>query len=332
MYRTFFGLRERPFDLTPNPRYLVLTDAHREALSNLTYGIAARKGITLLVGDAGTGKTTLIRSAIERQPERSHCVHIQNPALTRGEFVEMLAARFALGERARRSKTTMLLELEALLRERKARGESTVLVVDEAQSVPMELLEEIRLLANIETDDEKLLPLVLAGQPEIVPRLNDPSLRQLKQRIALRCELRPLSLGETFAYIAGRIRAAGSIGANVFTREAVALLHERAGGIPRTISLLADNALLSGFAAGVKPVTEALVQEVCHDFDIKSPAAAVATAGEAAARLDVQDRPQILTFEKPNEPRSAGADADNNDDGEAIFSAMYPKRRRFLFF
>src|SRR5688572_18418348 len=223
MYRKFFGMRDRPFDLTPNPRYLVLTEAHREALSYITYGISAGKGITLLVGEAGTGKTTIIRAALERQPERSHCVHLQNPALTRPEFVEMLAARFDLGEDAHGSKTKLLLRLERLLRERKARGESTVLIIDEAQSVPLELLEEIRLLANIETDDEKLLSVVLAGQPELVTLLESGALRQLKQRVALRCELRPLTLVETFAYVAGRIRAAGGQAANAFTQEAVTL-------------------------------------------------------------------------------------------------------------
>jgi general secretion pathway protein A len=210
MYEQFFGLRERPFDLTPNPRYLVLTDVHREALSNLEYGISSRKGITLLIGEAGSGKTTLIRSAIEKQPSRVHCIHLNNPALSRGEFVEMLADRFGLSASAKSSKATMLLQLEALLRARHEAGETTVLIVDEAQSLSIELFEEVRLLANIETNEEKLLLVIIAGQPELVDRLNEKRLRQLKQRIALRCELRPLTLQETAAYLAGRIKAAGS--------------------------------------------------------------------------------------------------------------------------
>jgi hypothetical protein len=179
MYRPFFGLRERPFDLTPNPRFLVLTDAHREALSNLEYGVASRRGITLLIGEAGTGKTTIIRTALERQPDRVHSVHLHNPSLRRDEFVEMLAVRFGLTDGARRSKTTLLNELEALMRDRNSRGESTVLIIDEAQSLPLDLLEEIRLLANIETNDTKLLSVVLAGQPELATRLNDDALRQV---------------------------------------------------------------------------------------------------------------------------------------------------------
>jgi type II secretory pathway predicted ATPase ExeA len=271
MYEKFFALRDRPFDLTPNPRYLVLTDIHREALSNLEYGITSQKGITLLIGEAGSGKTTLIRAAVARQPKRVHCVHLNNPALTRNEFVEMLASRFSLSSQAKTSKAVLLIELEALLASRRREGETTVLIVDEAQSLPQDLLEEIRLLANIETDSEKLLSVIIAGQPELAERLNDRSLRQLKQRVALRCELRPLTAHETAEYLAGRIKAAGGVGAQVFTRQAVTAIHERSGGIPRTISVIADNALLSGFALQVKPVTSQVVLEVCRDFDLAAP-------------------------------------------------------------
>ena len=271
MYERFYGFRERPFDLTADPRYLVLTSGHQEALSNLEYAISSSKGITLLVGEAGSGKTTVICAAIARQTSRVHCVHLHNPALTRDEFVEMLASRFNLSARARASKAALLLELETLLLRRREAGEKTLLVVDEAQSLSIELLEEIRLLANIESNSEKLLPLVIAGQPEIAPRLNASELRQLKQRIALRCELRPLNATESIAYIAGRIRAAGGVAAQVFTREAVTMIHDRARGIPRTINVLADNALVAGFATEQRPVTSALVRDVCRDFDIQVP-------------------------------------------------------------
>jgi general secretion pathway protein A len=283
MYEQFFGLRERPFDLSPNPRYLVLMDSHREALSNLEYAMSSRKGISLLIGEAGSGKTTVICTALARQTTRAHCVHLHNPTLTREEFVEVLAVRFGLTERAIESKAAMLAELEALLRERQANGEFTVLIVDEGQSLPPDLLEEIRLLANIETHDEKLLCVILAGQPELAARLNDPSLRQLKQRIALRCSLRPLTLTETAAYLAGRIHTAGGVGAQVFTREAVAAIHERANGLPRTISVIADNALVTGFAVGQRPVNSRIVHEVCADFDLRpDQPAAVDTTSPAA--------------------------------------------------
>ena len=155
-----------------------------------------------------------------------------------------------------------------MLRRRRQANETTVLIVDEAQSLPLNLLEEIRLLANIETNAEKLLSVVVAGQPEFARRLNDPSLRQLKQRVALRCELRALTLHETAAYIIFRIQRAGGVESELFSREAVQLIYTAAQGIPRTISVVADNALLSGFAAGQRPVTGAIVEEVCRDFDV----------------------------------------------------------------
>src|SRR6185436_9370982 len=161
MYEHFYGLNARPFDLTPNPRYLVLTSQHREALNNLEYAIANRTGVTLLIGEAGTGKTTVIRAALERQSTLTHCVHLHNPALTRAEFVQMLAAQFSLSERARTSKTDLLLELEQLFQRHHDAGERTVLIVDEAQSLPSMLLEEIRLLSNIEANDQKLLSIVI---------------------------------------------------------------------------------------------------------------------------------------------------------------------------
>ena len=309
MYESFYGLRERPFDLTPNPRFLVLTESHREVLLNLEYGIASRKGITLLIGEAGSGKTTVIRAAMERQPVKVHCVHLHNPTLSRAEFNEMLAGHFGLSAAAAQSKAVMLAELEALLRARRDADEKTVLIVDEAQSLPLDLLEEIRLLANIETDDEKLMSVIIAGQPELAERLNDRSLRQFKQRVALRCELRPLTAQETAAYIVGRIRAAGGVAAEVFTRQAVAMMHERAGGIPRTISVIADNSLLAGFAAGHRPVNADMVSEVCRDFDL---------AGSGKERLLPVSPPPASPDQKPAEL--------------GLFGSMASKRKRFSFF
>jgi general secretion pathway protein A len=321
MYEQFFGLDARPFDLTPDPRYLVATDVHREALSNLEYAILSRKGITLLVGEAGTGKTTVIRAAIERQPARVHCVHIHNPALTRPEFVKILGARFALSDKAGTSKADLLLELEQLLRKRQAESETTLLVVDEAQSLPFELLDEIRLLTNIETDSEKLLSLVIAGQPEIAERFNSPSFRQLKQRIALRCELRPLNLNESVTYIAGRIRAAGGVPANVFTREAVLLIHEYSRGIPRTMNVIADNALLGGLAAQRRPVGTQLVGEVCRDFDIAAPAPPTAPRAKPPATTLRGARPlsaseQRLLDSALPEPDRTSVTSDPAEDAE----------------
>lgn len=275
MYERFFGLKERPFELTPNPRFLVLTASHEEALSNLEYGIAARKGITVLLGAAGTGKTTLLRKALAlkmRRGDRSGegWAYLNNPTLTRDDFFETIADAFHLDPPAFTSKARLLRALQQLVVDRHRRGLTSVLIVDEAQSLPIELLEELRLLANIESDTDKFLPLVLAGQPEFGDRLRDPALRQFKQRIVLRCRLEPLDLRETASYVAARIRMAGGEPASVFTRDAIVTVHEASGGIPRIISVICDNALLSAFAVDERPVEAATVEEVCAEFDFES--------------------------------------------------------------
>lgn len=289
MYQAFYGLRESPFELTSDPRYLFLTASHREALSNLQYGLLAAKAITVLIGQAGTGKTTLLRTALESDRCRHvRCVYLNNPTLTRAEFIELLAREFELSPRARESKTALLADLHAVLHRLRMAGETRALVVDEAQSMSLELLEEIRLLANIETPSHKLLPLVLAGQPELAERLNEPGLLQLKQRVALRCVVAPFQLEESAAYIASRIRTAGGEAMRLFTRESVQLIHERARGIPRTISVICDNALLSGLALNRRPVDSGIVLEVCRDFDFrdigdKTPGVLPAPVGTAVA-------------------------------------------------
>ena len=290
MYQRYYGLRELPFELTPNPTYLYLTPKHREALSNLEYGLFSAKSLTVLIGEAGTGKTTLLRAALESERcKQVKCVYLNNPALTRSEFVRMLATRFELGADAADSKAVLLENLERVLGERRAQGEITALVVDEAQSLSYELLEEIRLLANIETQSEKLLPLVLAGQPELSGRLDEPELRQLKQRVALRCEVGALELSETAAYIAARIRTAGGVPSKLFTREAVSVIHEHSGGIPRTISVICDNALVTAMALERQPVDQSIVLEVCRDFHLRH------NASGAGATLPIESEPEAET-------------------------------------
>src|SRR5687768_4159466 len=242
MYERFYGFSELPFELTANPKYLFLSGRQREALSTLQYGLFAAKSITLLIGEAGTGKTTLIRAALESERcQHVRCIYMNNPALRPEDFLRLLAIKFDLGPEAAESKAVLLEKLEAMLRARRAEGETTALVIDEAQSLSVELLEEIRLLANIETPSTKLLPLVLAGQPELADRLEGRNLRQLKQRVTLRCELEPFELTDTAAYIASRIRTAGGEPSRVFSRDAVALIHQYSSGIPRTISVICDN-------------------------------------------------------------------------------------------
>jgi general secretion pathway protein A len=281
MYEAFYGLAERPFDLTPNPRFLLMTDAHRDALSTIQYGISGRKGFTLLMGPAGTGKTTLVHAAIERLQGKggARTVYIGNPTLTREEFFELLALEFGLEPRAIGSKTQFLRELHVELLRRHASGMFTALIIDEAQAMSDELFEELRLLENFETPSEKLLPVVIVGQPELADRLRQPSLHPLKQRIALRSTLPPLSPVEVAAYMAERIRIAGGDVAGIFTPEAVMAVCEACGGIPRNISVVCDNALVSGFALDERPIGRAIVEEVCHDFDLPGGATRAASTG-----------------------------------------------------
>ncbi len=342
MYKRFYGLRERPFDLTPNPRYLYLTAGHREALSNLQYGITGRKGMTLLIGEAGTGKTTLVRAALDAVAgPLVRCVYLSNPVLTRQEFYEFLAQKFGLSAQAAVSKARFLVELEESVLAGHRSGGLTALVIDEAQSLPHELLEEVRLLANFETETDKLLPVVLAGQPELASRLEHEDLRQLKQRVALRCDLSALDIRETASYIAGRIAIAGGDSARIFTREAVQVIYERSAGIPRTISVICDNALLTGFATGVKPIGSPLVLEVCRDFRLPQfKTAELPTSGlphhETASAGAVEPAnghgPRTPNIAMPAPP-DGGREGESGERGQArgMFS-HYLKKKRFSFF
>ena len=308
MYEPYYGLVERPFDLSPNPRFLFLSKGHREALLHLRYGLTGRPGITVLVGDAGTGKTTLVRAALA-SGHKATIVHLSNPTLTRTGFYEYLASGFGFSPEAATSKTAFLRELEGALVARASGGAVPALIVDEAQSLPHELLEEIRLLTNTESNGQSVA-VALVGQPELAGRLNESALRQLKQRVALRCELTPLDLRETAAYIAARVRTAGGNADALFTRDAVIAVHEHARGIPRLISVICDNALVSGFAADVKPVGRDLVLEVCRDFEL----------GQSGPRPDAAAPTQ------PVEPRTAAA-----VDPRPLFSGV-GRPRRFSFF
>ena len=320
MYESFYGLRERPFDLTPNPRFLFLTAKHREALSNIEYGIVGRKGITLLIGEAGTGKTTLIRAALDalRRPE-GRCVYLNNPTLTRAEFYELLAAGLGLSAHAAASKAGFLMELDESLLARHRAGGYTALIIDEAQSLPMELMEEVRLLANLETVTEKLLPVVIAGQPELADRLNDEGLRQLKQRVALRCDLSALNIQETASYISGRIRICGGDIARIFTRDAVATIHARSRGIPRTISVICENALVSGFAADIKPIDRAIVLEVCRDFHLES-----IRSPEAQAPRSLEP---FVAPARPVDPQNGPRAVVSSEEGEKGIAALQDRIR-----
>jgi general secretion pathway protein A len=268
MYKKFFGLKENPFNVNPDPRYLFLTPHTQEALACLTYGIETRKGFILMTGEVGTGKTTLINKLLEwLHKERVFTAFVFNPRLSVSQFFDFMMADFGIPCESHQ-KGQMLVKLNQWLLDRYQAGERAVLVVDEAQNLSPQMLEEIRLLTNLETSTEKLLQIVLAGQPELEQKLNQPQLRQLRQRITLRAKTRQLTLEETHGYIVERMRIAGADNPDIFSPEAVEAVHRYARGIPRVTNLLCEHALVSSFADQKNPVPAEIVEEVARDFDL----------------------------------------------------------------
>src|SRR6202043_662978 len=233
MYKKFFGLKENPFNVNPDPRYLFLTHYTQEALACLTYGIETRKGFILLTGEVGTGKTTLINKLLEwLHQERVSTAFVFNPRLSVTQFFDFMMADFGIPCEST-MKSQVLMKLNQWLLERYQAGERAVLIVDEAQNLSPQMLEEIRLLTNLETTTEKLLQIILSGQPELEQKLNQPELRQLRQRITLRAKTRQLTPEETRGYIQERLRIAGGENTELFSPEAIAAVHRYARGIPR---------------------------------------------------------------------------------------------------
>ena len=300
MYKKFFGLKENPFNVNPDPRYLYLTPNTQEALACLTYGIETRKGFILLTGEVGTGKTTLINKLLEwLHKERVFTAFVFNPRLSVSQFLDFMMADFGIPCESNQ-KGQMLLKLNQWLLDRYQAGERAVLVVDEAQNLSPQMLEEIRLLTNLETSTEKLLQIVLAGQPELEQKLNQPQLRQLRQRITLRAKTRQLTIEETQGYIQERMRIAGAENPDIFSPEAVAAVHRYARGIPRVTNLLCEHALVSSFVDQKNPVPAEIVEEVARDFDLHivdplaqtpppAPALAIPTNGETSG-----DQPPLV--------------------------------------
>jgi len=268
MYKEFFGLRANPFNVNPDPRYLYLTRHTEEALACLTYGIQSRKGFVLLTGEVGTGKTTLINKLLEwLRLQQVATAFIFNSRLDVPQFLDFMMADFSIPCDSK-SKSQVLQRLYNWLLDRYRAGETAVLIVDEAQNLSDEVLEEIRMLTNLETFTEKLLQIVLVGQPELEQRLKQPQLRQLRQRLTLRAKTHPFNLEETKSYINQRLRIAGSNGDSVFEPEAVAALFKYSIGVPRVINLLSEHCLVSAFVDQKKTVSAEIVDAVAKDFDL----------------------------------------------------------------
>ena len=282
MYQRFFGLRESPFNVNPDPRYLFMTRHIQEALAGLTYGIQNRKGFILLTGEVGTGKTTLLNRLLNwLRGQRVATAYIFNSRLEVNHLFDFIMADFEIPYESR-EKSHILLRLNQWLLERYRAGETAVLIIDEAQNLSSEVLEEIRLLTNLETATEKLLQIVLAGQPELEEKLKLPQLRQVRQRITISCRTAPLSLEETFGYIAERLRTAGANGEPVFSKEAIETVHLYSRGIPRVVNLLCEHAMINAYVDSVRPVPAHLVEEVAREFKLDE-IAPIAGAGEQAA-------------------------------------------------
>jgi len=267
MYTEFYGLKELPFALTPDPRYIYFTPSHTEVMANLHYGIESGRGLIVVTGEVGTGKTTMLRWVMQRLDRTVLVAYIFNPRLSVPEFYQHLAALFDV--RNWETKSDLLIELGKVLDSRHSRGLRTVLIVDEAHGLSPVVLEEVRLLCNFESDTAKKLQIVLTGQPELREVLNYPDLRQLKQRVSLRCEITALpNVEETAQYIHSRLKIAGAPRANIFSPGAIDYIFRCSEGIPRNINNLCDNALLNGFAAGESVISRAIVEEVAATFDM----------------------------------------------------------------
>ena len=266
MYKRFFGLRESPFNINPDPRFLHQTRRIQEALDQLTYGIQNRKGLLLLTGEVGTGKTTLINHLLDwLRQQKIPTAFIFNSHLKPNHLFDFILNDFGISTDFRLT-SNMLLDLNQWLIERFRAGSTPVLIVDEAQGLSLELLEEIRLLLNLETASEKLLQIVLVGQPELEEKLKRPEMRQLRQRIALRCNTAPLTFQESRGYIADRLRIAGATREPIFESGAVEALYHYSRGIPRVMNLLCEHALINAYVEGLNPVPPHMVEEAARDF------------------------------------------------------------------
>ena len=266
MYKKFFGLRENPFNVNPDPRFLYLTSGTLEALAQLTYGVQSRKGFILLTGEVGTGKTTLINYLLDWLPrQKMPTAFIFNPNLNVSHLFDSILNGFGIPVDSAGTSNT-LLRLNTWLIERYRAGEIPVLIVDEAQGLSCELLEEIRLLLNLETPTEKLLQIVLVGQPELEDKLKRPELRQLRQRITLRCTTAPLTLEESHGYIAERLRIAGAAGDPIFASDAMDAVHFYSKGIPRVMNLLCEHALIKAHVEQLRLVPARMVEEGAREY------------------------------------------------------------------
>jgi general secretion pathway protein A len=267
MYDAFYGFQEPPFNITPDPRFLFFSDRHREAFNHILFGIRERKGFIQLTGEVGAGKTTVCRAILEHLGPTVRTALILNPCLTSTQLLRAILIEYGLKPPSRADRVTCLGLLNQFLLDQVAAGNDVVLLIDEAQDLDSELLEQVRLLSNLETDQRKLLQIVLIGQPELRDMLESRRLRQLRQRITVRYHLRPLSRLETEYYIQHRLHVAGGNGRPGFSRWAIRAVHRYSGGVPRLINAVCDKALLCGYVAGTDQLEARHVRRAIRELE-----------------------------------------------------------------
>jgi len=267
MYKAFFELKQYPFSLTPDPKFIVPSANYSEMLAGLCYGIEMAKGLMVLTGEVGTGKTTALRWIIGRLDRGVRAAYLFNPHLSIEEFYHQVTEGLLLSPWA--NKADLLSQIQALLKIRHSRGLRTIIIVDEAHELSDELLEEIRLLLNFESDSAKYLQIILTGQPELRERLRQPNLRQLKQRIAVRCVVPSIQdVAETERYITERLRIAGARETKIFSQAAVDRIFHYSEGIPRQVNNLCDNAMIAAYGAGTRNIDKAIIEEIAENLDM----------------------------------------------------------------
>lgn len=315
MYKSFYNLKRNPFDLSPDPTCFVATERHNEALAALYYGIVRHKGVVVVTGEVGTGKTLMLRCLLQLFKSSSEIsyAYLFNCRLSPMEFLHYIASDFGLKSDAGQSKSSLLIELSKYVTSRGLQGLSTVLIVDEAHNLSMELLEEIRLLSNLETNDDKLLQIVLVGQPELDLKLDSFELRPLKQRIALRAHLSPLEEEDTGKYIQERLAIAGETARAelLFSPQAVKAIHQYSKGFPRLINTICENALITGYAQQMSQITPEVILGVAKDFHLTSNGS-LRGNGAQAADLDLERAKNFFLDLYASMQRPNGSDSELN--------------------
>ncbi len=312
MYKRFYNLQRNPFEITPDPSFLFATKKHNEALAALYYGVRRRKGFVVMTGEVGTGKTLLVRCLLQVLSRANVAyAYVFNPRLSPVEFLQYIAGDFRLAASGK-NKSDLLLALSDYVISRHLKGLTTVLVVDEAHHLSTDVLEEVRLLTNLETSEEKLLQILLVGQPELDDKLDAIELRQLKQRIALRSHLGALNLDETQGYIYRRLQLAGSASpAQLFPPDTIREVHRHARGIPRLVNTLCENALIHGYAQQAQAVTPDIVEEIATDFRLSvvhTAASQHVSSDDHAAEVQRAARTLLDLYASLQRAQRSGAD------------------------